>query len=68
MEYALSQGDEQEGLAVVRAVRSGGRFADFRRELCDLGYVTRGPTGPRVRVAPLPPRAPKAMRLPVAPA
>ncbi len=68
VEYTLSQGDEQEGLAVARAVRSGGRFADFRRELRDLGYVTRGPTGPRVRVAPLPPRAPKAMRLPVAPA
>jgi radical SAM superfamily enzyme YgiQ (UPF0313 family) len=68
VEYTLAQGDEQEGLALARAVRSGGRFADFRRELCDLGYATRGPTGPRVRVAPLPPRAPKAMRLPVAPA
>jgi radical SAM superfamily enzyme YgiQ (UPF0313 family) len=44
VEYALSQGDEQEGLAVARATRSGGRFADA------LGYAVRGPTGPRMRI------------------
>ena len=65
VEYALSQGDEQEGLAVMRAVRNGGRFADFRRELLELGYVTRGPTGPRVRALGAV-RAPVGIRLPVA--
>ena len=65
VEYALSQGDEQEGLAVLRAVRNGGRFADFRRELLELGYVTRGPTGPRFRLNAAA-HAPGAVRLPVA--
>jgi radical SAM superfamily enzyme YgiQ (UPF0313 family) len=50
VEYALAQGDEEEGLAVARAVRVGGRFADFRRELKDLGYAVRGPVTPRVRI------------------
>jgi radical SAM superfamily enzyme YgiQ (UPF0313 family) len=48
-EYALAQGNEEEGRALARAVRSGGRFADFRRELTALGYSTRGATGPRFR-------------------
>jgi radical SAM superfamily enzyme YgiQ (UPF0313 family) len=65
VEYALSQGDEQEGLAVARATRSGGRFADFRRELTELGYAVRGPTGPRVKTSS-PPRALSTIRLPVA--
>jgi len=47
VEYALAQGNEEEGLAVLRAARSGGRFADFRRELTELGYRVRGATGPR---------------------
>jgi radical SAM superfamily enzyme YgiQ (UPF0313 family) len=47
VEYALAQGDEEEGLALARAVRAGGKFADFRRELVALGYSVRGPTGPR---------------------
>src|SRR5262249_17637250 len=50
VEYALAQGDEEEGLALARAVRQGGRFSDYRRELTELGYATRGPTGPRIRV------------------
>jgi len=54
VEYALAQGDEQEGLALARAVRAGGRFADFRRELVALGYAVRGPTGPRIRARTLP--------------
>ncbi|HEX3597086.1 MAG TPA: radical SAM protein [Polyangiaceae bacterium] len=65
VEYALSQGDEQEGLAVARAVRNGGRFAEFRNELRELGYVTRGPTGPRFR-SEVPAKAPTAVRLRVA--
>jgi radical SAM superfamily enzyme YgiQ (UPF0313 family) len=47
VEYALAQGNEEEGLAVLRAARTGGKFADFRREFVALGYGTRGPTGPR---------------------
>jgi radical SAM superfamily enzyme YgiQ (UPF0313 family) len=50
VEYALAQGDEEEGLALARAVRKGGRFADFRRELTELGYAVRGPVSPRIRV------------------
>ncbi len=52
VEYALAQGDETEGLALARAVRAGGRFADFRHELSELGYRVRGPTEPRVRRGP----------------
>jgi hypothetical protein len=66
VEYALAQGDEEEGLAVARAVHAGGRFADFRRELVELGYGVRGPTAPRVRVAamvPVPPRSKSRARL-----
>jgi radical SAM superfamily enzyme YgiQ (UPF0313 family) len=51
VEYALAQGDEEEGLAFARAVRRGGRFADFRRELTELGYAARGPVAPRIRVS-----------------
>jgi radical SAM superfamily enzyme YgiQ (UPF0313 family) len=68
VEYALSQGDEVEGLAVLRATRAGGRFADYRRELLELGYSTRGATGPRVRVAAAAPRGKSATRLPLVPA
>jgi radical SAM superfamily enzyme YgiQ (UPF0313 family) len=60
VEYALAQGDEEEGLALARAVRAGGRFGDFRRELTELGYAVRGPTGPRLRTAP-----PEPARLPI---
>lgn len=70
VEYALAQGNEVEGLAVLRAARAGGRFADFRRELVALGYRVRGPTGPRfpspaATVAVGPPRAARG-RLPLA--
>ncbi|HVU03189.1 MAG TPA: radical SAM protein [Polyangiaceae bacterium] len=58
VEYALAQGDEEEGRAVARAVHAGGRFADFRRELSELGYAVRGPVAPRVRVEPMAPIAP----------
>lgn len=38
VEYVLSQGGPEEGRAVARAVRSGGRFADYRREFAELGH------------------------------
>ena len=40
VEYALAQGGNEEGVAVARAVRAGGRFADYRRELQELGHGT----------------------------
>lgn len=56
VEYALAQGGREEGLATLRAVQSGGRFGDFRRELARLGYATRGPARPRQAGAPEPRR------------
>lgn len=61
VEYALAQGDVKEGLAVSRAVSSGGRFADFRRELVALGYPVRGPAPPRLTA----PERPGEVRLPL---
>jgi hypothetical protein len=49
VEYALAQGNEEEGLAVRRAVHAGGRFKDYKDELVRLGYAPTGPTRPRVR-------------------
>jgi radical SAM superfamily enzyme YgiQ (UPF0313 family) len=70
VEYALAQGDEQEGLALFRAVRSGGKFSDYRRELQELGYKVRGATGPRMKLAvpsPVSVRLTRPSRLPVLP-
>lgn len=50
VEYALAQGNEEEGLALRRAVHAGGRFKDYKDELVKLGYAPAGPTGPRIRV------------------
>jgi radical SAM superfamily enzyme YgiQ (UPF0313 family) len=51
VEYALAQGNEEEGLAVRRAVHAGGRFKDYKEEFLRLGYTATGPTGPRIRVS-----------------
>ncbi len=40
VEHALAQGGAPEGEAVLRAVRAGGRFADFKRALADRETVT----------------------------
>ena len=57
VEYALSQGGAAEGLAVAEAVRSGERFADYRRALEALGWSTkaevRPPEGRHGQAAPL---------------
>jgi radical SAM superfamily enzyme YgiQ (UPF0313 family) len=42
VEYVLAQGGEAEGRAVARAVRAGGRFADFRRAFAELGHEPDG--------------------------
>ncbi|WP_394824140.1 B12-binding domain-containing radical SAM protein [Pendulispora albinea] len=40
VEYVLAQGSEAEGLAVVDAVREGGRFADYKRAFASLPVAT----------------------------
>jgi radical SAM superfamily enzyme YgiQ (UPF0313 family) len=47
VEYMLAQGDSNAGLAALAAVRSGGRFADYKRAFTE-GQVQ--PTGPVARV------------------
>jgi hypothetical protein len=42
VEYVLAQGAEPEGLALLRAVRAGGRFSDYRREFGALGHEPSG--------------------------
>jgi hypothetical protein len=48
VEYVLAQGDQTEGLAVLEAVRRGGRFADYRKAFSALGYGVRGEQSPRL--------------------
>ncbi|WP_394844433.1 B12-binding domain-containing radical SAM protein [Pendulispora brunnea] len=40
VEYVLAQGSEAEGLAVIDAVREGGRFADYKRAFASLPAPT----------------------------
>ena len=42
VEHVLAQGGDAEAMALLRAVRAGGAFADYRRELEALGYRTDG--------------------------
>ena len=42
VEYVLAQGGEAEGLALVTAVREGGRFSDYRRAFGVLGHPPDG--------------------------
>jgi radical SAM superfamily enzyme YgiQ (UPF0313 family) len=67
VEYALAQGDAEEGLAVARAVRTGGRFVDYRRELAALGYATKGPVRPRLGSPAAATESRNEKRLPIAP-
>jgi radical SAM superfamily enzyme YgiQ (UPF0313 family) len=48
VEYALAQGDGEEGRAVLEAVRAGGTFADYRKALAPLGYHPKGEQRPRL--------------------
>ncbi len=55
VEYVLAQGGEREGLAFARAVRSGGKFSDYRRELEAIGASPKGTPGDgrtRLAIAP----------------
>ena len=42
-EYQLAQGGPEAGLAVLQAVRAGGRFADYKRAFVDLDGATMRP-------------------------
>jgi radical SAM superfamily enzyme YgiQ (UPF0313 family) len=42
IEYVLAQGGEAEGLALVAAVRAGGRYSDYRKAFGDLGHKPDG--------------------------
>jgi radical SAM superfamily enzyme YgiQ (UPF0313 family) len=48
VEYVLAQGNREEGLALLEAVRRGGKFADYRRAFSPLGYSVKGPQHPRL--------------------
>ena len=49
VEYVLAQGSEAEGLAVIDAVREGGRFADYKKAFASLPVSTM--TKPRRSLA-----------------
>jgi hypothetical protein len=42
VEYVLAQGGVPEAEALLRAVRNGGRFADYRREFEQMGWSLDG--------------------------
>ena len=42
VEWVLAQGGAAEGLAVMSAVRTGGRFADYKRVFAELGHTPDG--------------------------
>jgi len=42
VEWVLAQGGAAEGLALVGAVRAGGRFADYKRAFAALGHLPNG--------------------------
>lgn len=52
VEYVLAQGDAEEGLALMRAVRAGGAFSDYKRAFGALGYAPRGEQRPRLATVP----------------
>jgi radical SAM superfamily enzyme YgiQ (UPF0313 family) len=59
VEWVLAQGGRDEGIAVSRAVRSGGTFADYRRAFRELGHTPDGAGYASVTT----PLAPERLRL-----
>ncbi|HEY6560569.1 MAG TPA: radical SAM protein [Polyangiaceae bacterium] len=57
VEYVLAQGGAAEGLALGRAVESGGTFADYRREFRALGHTPDGSEYAAARAPIAPERA-----------
>jgi hypothetical protein len=42
VEYVLAQGGAAEGEALAKAVRAGGKFADYKRAFAELGHAPDG--------------------------
>jgi hypothetical protein len=59
VEWVLAQGGAAEGLALARAVRMGGRFADYKRVFAELGHSPNGEGYAGVAT----PMAPERLRL-----
>ncbi|HEY4104193.1 MAG TPA: radical SAM protein [Polyangiaceae bacterium] len=65
VEYVLAQGGEAEGLALVSAVRAGGRFSDYKRAFGELGHRPDG-EGYDGTETPIAPERLKHKKLPLA--
>jgi radical SAM superfamily enzyme YgiQ (UPF0313 family) len=65
IEWVLAQGGAAEGLALAKATRSGGRFADFRKAFGELGHSPDG-EGYAAVTTPLAPERMKQKRLAIA--
>jgi len=52
VEYVLAQGNAEEGIALMHAVRAGGRFSDYRKAFAGLGYSVKGEQTPRLATTP----------------
>jgi len=64
IEYVLAQGGEAEGLALIAAVRQGGKFSDYRREFALLGHRPDG-SGYEGIETPIAPERLKHKKLPL---
>ena len=62
VEYVLAQGGEPEGRALARAVRAGGRFADYRTVFGELGHAPDG-AGYESAVPPIAPERARRLSL-----
>ncbi|HEX3777796.1 MAG TPA: radical SAM protein [Polyangiaceae bacterium] len=65
VEYVLAQGGEAEGIALVSAVRAGGRFSDYKRAFATLGHRPDG-AGYEGTATPIAPERLKHKKLPLA--
>jgi hypothetical protein len=64
IEYVLAQGGEAEGLALIAAVREGGKFSDYRRAFAQLGHRPDG-SGYEGVETPIAPERLKHKKLPL---
>jgi radical SAM superfamily enzyme YgiQ (UPF0313 family) len=65
IEWVLAQGGRAEGIALAKATRSGGRFADFRKAFGELGHSPDGEGYAGVAM-PIAPERAKQKRLAIA--
>jgi radical SAM superfamily enzyme YgiQ (UPF0313 family) len=59
VEWVLAQGGPAEGLALARAARAGGTFADYKRAFAELGHTPDGSGYAETKM----PMAPERLRL-----